>query len=227
MRTAALLLVVLLASASDAPLAYRFEQVKGKVVITSGQQERRATVGATAFGGEKVRTGLFGRAQLAVPTHACRFELFPLTRVVLASDQPGVLVELQKGKLWAAFDAILGNQERLVVTPGATLAVRGTAYGVEVSGDGETVLAVFEGTVEVRSSLPDVPPLLVPAGHICGFSAKRRPFSRPMPGGMSPESWRHSGAMGGMAPRGMGEPGEGGMGGTTHRPPSGMGPRRH
>ncbi len=100
MRHLAVLALVFAAAQGDAPLAYRFEQVKGKVVVSSGHEERRATVGAAAFGGERVRTGLFGRAVLAVPTQACRFELFPLTRVVLASDQPGVLLELQKGKLW-------------------------------------------------------------------------------------------------------------------------------
>ncbi|MGC8917275.1 MAG: FecR domain-containing protein [Thermoanaerobaculum sp.] len=227
MRNLAGLALVLAAAQGDAPLEYRFEQVKGKVVVTSGQQERRATTGAAAFGGDKVRTGLFGHALLSVPTHGCRFELFPLTRAVLTSDQPGVLLELQKGKLWAVFDALVGNQERLVATPGATLAVRGTAYGVEVKSQGETFLAVFEGTVEVRSHLPEVPPVLVPAGHMCSFSPTQRPFSRPMPHGMSPETWRQRGAMGGMVPRDMDGHGEGGMGGTTRRPPSGMGPHRH
>lgn len=225
MRTLAFLALALLAVGTEAPLEYRFEQVKGKVVVQSGQHERRAAAGAVAFGGEAVRTGVLGRATLAVPAQACRFELFPLTRAVLASNRAGVLLELERGKLWAVFDALLGNQERLVMTPGAVLAVRGTAYGVEARG-GETVLAVFEGTVEVRSSLPDVPPLLVPAGYFCRFSPARPPLSRPLPPGMSPDMWRRRG-LGGMSPQDAGGPGERSMGGTTRRPPSGMGPHRH
>lgn len=224
MRTLAVVTTVLLA-ASGAPLEYRFEKVQGKVVVETGRRERRATEGAPAFGGERVTTGLLGRAVLSVPGQASRFELFPLTRAVLGSHQPGILLELQKGKLWAVFDAIVGNQERLVATPGAVLAVRGTAYGVEVSGDGETELAVFEGTVEVRSTLPEVPPLLVPAGQVCAFSPKRAPVSRPMPREVTPESWRHGRLQPPGGARDEGTPG-GVPGGASRRPSPGAGPRR-
>ncbi|KDA54559.1 hypothetical protein EG19_10355 [Thermoanaerobaculum aquaticum] len=227
MKYAGVLCLLLLAEPSAGPLEYRFAEVKSKVIITHGQTERRAQVGTVALAGDRVRTGWFGRAVIEVPTRGSRFELFPLTQAVLAGEQPGVLIELKRGRLWAVFEAITGQEERLVATPGAILAVRGTAYGLEVDRSANVELAVFEGTVEVRSSLPEVPPLLVPAGHFCTFSPARQPFSRPMPQGMSPEMWRHGGGMGGMRPGDMGGRGAGGMGDSTRRPPSGMGPHRH
>lgn len=228
MKYAGVLCLLLLAEPSAAPLEYRFAEVKSKVLITHGQTERRAQVGTVALAGDRVRTGWFGRAVIEVPTHGSRFELFPLTQAVLAGEQPGVLIELKRGKLWAVFEALTGNEERLVATPGAILAVRGTSYGVAVDRYGDAMLAVFEGTVEVRSRLADVAPLLVPAGSGCTFSPRIPPRPMTLPQGYNEHSWRRGTGMEGMAPRGeMGGRGAEGMGGTTRRPPSGMGPHRH
>ena len=219
------LMVVALPLLGQEPVEYRFESVRSKVTVATAAAETRASAGSVAHGGDRVRTGWFGYALLGAPRFGARFEVFGGSDVRLASETPGVLLSLERGRLRAIFDKITGEEPRMVKTPGALLAVRGTRYGIEVGRDGAASLVVFEGTVEVLSPLrPD--PLLVRAGQSCRFSATMRPESMPMPRGMTEEMWqRHGAGMGGgSAPR------DGGMDGThggTRRPPSGSGHHGH
>ena len=108
--------------------------------------------------------GWLGQLRLGESRREGRLEIVSLLRDG-DGGEPGVLLTLQKGRLVAIFEALTGAapEERLVAAPGALLAVRGTRYGVETTSDGESVVAVFEGTVEVRSSLPGVAPIAVHA----------------------------------------------------------------
>lgn len=233
MRAATLALALLLLGAGgvEAPLVYRFEAVKSKVVVTRGEAERRAAAGDEAQGGDAVRTGWRGRATVAVPERAARFEIFPSTRARLAGTEPGVLIELEKGRLGAIFDTFMGHMERLVATPGAVLAVRGTRYGVEVDRKGEAVLAVFEGTVEVRSRVRAEHAVQVRAGQMCTFSPRRGPVTAPLPPGVNQQTWEQRGTRfdgtgtsqgpGGMQGPGTGGPGGGPGGSSPPRPPGG------
>jgi len=194
-------------------LAYRFEEVKSKVVRSPGGDESRdvrVAAGDPAEAGDVVKTGLFGRTVLAVPDRAARFEVFSSSRVQLAGGEPGVLLVLEKGRLKAAFDAFTGASEaRRVAAPGALLAVRGTRYGLEVAG-GESVLAVFEGTVEVFPS-DGTPSLRVERDEYCVFGPKTPPRKDQMgKAGMSEKSWGSRGS--GMTEGKPGKPAEGSQG---------------
>lgn len=216
------MLAVLAVGDAPGPLQYRIESVTSKVVVVHGQVERRAASGEDAVAGDTIRTGWFGRALVAAPAAAARFEVFSRTEAVLGGPEPGVLITVHKGVLKAAFDALLGTEDRLVSTPGALLAVRGTRYGVDVAADGTATLAVFEGTVEVQSRIAGTPPLLVPAGEQCAFSPHVAPRREAMPRGWSEQGWRGAsspqsrpdGAGGGsppqQSPRGPGTRGGGG-----------------
>ncbi|MBK6407527.1 MAG: FecR domain-containing protein [Holophagales bacterium] len=219
-RTSTLLFTLLAATGlglAEAPsgerLAYRFDEVKSKVVRSPGGDEERGirvSAGDPAEAGDVVKTGFFGRTVLAVPDRAARFEVFSSTRVRLAGGEPGVLLVLEKGRLKAAFDAFTGASEaRRVAAPGALLAVRGTRYGLEVVG-GETVLAVFEGTVEVFPS--DGSPIVrVERDQYCVFGPKTPPRKEQMgKAGMSEKSWGSRGS--GMTDGRQGTPGEGSQG---------------
>lgn len=218
---------------AEDPIDYRFDRVRSKVTLETQANAVRASEGTVAHGGDRVRTGWNGYALLAAPRYAANFELFASSDVRLASDTPGVLVSLERGRLKAIFDKITGDEPRMVQTPGALLAVRGTRYGVEVGSHGETSLFVFEGIVEVRSAL-DSQPLLVNAGERCHYSTTRRPEARPMPRGVNEEMWQRHGssAGGGMSgdvkdsamPR---EGGGEGMGGSRTRPAPGSGHHGH
>lgn len=225
----ALLLLMTEPAAAPAPLEYRFEAVRSKVVVTHDQVETRAAAGTTALAGDAVRTGLFGKTTLAVPSRSSRFEIFSSTRVMLAGPDPGVLIVLEKGRLKAIFDKLTGDVQRLVATPGALLAVRGTRYGIEVAADGSASLAVFEGVVEVLPRAGGMVPVRVGAGELCLFGPRMAPHPMPMPRGMTEHGWTSHGAMMGGPEAGFG--GMHGPGGSPmprpQTPPAGMGGMRH
>jgi hypothetical protein len=180
---------------------YRFDEVKRTVMLTTAKQETQAAAGTKAQSGDKVRTGWFSYALIASKEHGAKFEIFSSTDVELAGNEPGVLLSLNRGTIHAMFDKIVGSEPRVVKTPGALLAVRGTQYSVEVDDKGQTTLGVFEGTVEVRSTLKKEP-TLVHAGEAVIFSRIAPPMAMPMPRNMagaprdmrgSPESSEHHG----------------------------------
>lgn len=202
---AALVAGVLVASEPN-PLTYRFDEVKSKVLRSSGGDEKneaRVAAGDLAGPGDLVRTGAWARAVISVPERKARFEISSSTRALLAAGEPGVLLSLEKGRVKAFFEALTDGSGggRLVAAPGALLAVRGTRYGLEVDGDGRSLLVVFEGTVEVLSTLPGAAPVSIHAGEACTFGARTAPRSTPMRSmGMSEGSWGMRGGASGMSP---------------------------
>ncbi len=222
---------------APAPFTYRFDEVKSRVYrYPRGDEtnELRVQAKQTADAGDVVRTNWLGRAVVAVPERASRFEISSGTRVRLASIEPGVLLVLEQGKVKAFFDALTGGEavERRVATPGALLAVRGTRYGVDVDGGGQTSLAVFEGTVEVISANPATKPFLVTRDQFCTFKPGTAPRIVPMGSmGMTERSWQNHSSMGSMS-QGRGSEGTGTMpgsngaaGGSMHGSTP-MGPKR-
>ncbi|MCG3193529.1 MAG: hypothetical protein DIJKHBIC_02782 [Thermoanaerobaculia bacterium] len=238
------LLVILAAATGSAalagdpePLTYRFDEVKSKVMRAPGgdeKKEARVEAGETAAGGDHVRTGFWAKAVLSVPERSSRFEISSSTRVRLQGDEPGVLLVLEKGKLKAIFDALTGGAtvERKVAAPGAMLAVRGTRYGLEVGDDGETLLAVFEGTVEVLPTSPGLGPARVKADEFCFFGPRMAPRPQPMrERGMTEKSWgrREAGPPPGPdgrsgGPNQQGGPNQPGGGPSSRGTGPGMGP---
>ncbi len=204
---AAVLTAALLAASGEAPLEYRFAEVKSTVNLRHGDLDRRAAAGDVGVAGDEVRTGWRGRAVVEVAALAARFEILPSTRARLGGPQPGVLLVLERGRLKAVLDALTGSHDRLVATPGALLAVRGTRYGVEVAADGSATVAVFEGTVEVRPTTAGFPVTAVAAGELCRFGPHTPPQRAPLPRGVGEESWRGGlGDAGGGAGTRVGEP---------------------
>lgn len=216
------------ALASDpAPLTYRFDEVKSKVLRSPGGDEKseiRVAVGDTAAPGDQVQTGFWARAVVTVSERKARFELSSSSRVRLAGGEPGLLLSVEKGRLKAFFEKLTDatSEERRVAAPGAILAVRGTRYGLEVDGSGQAMLAVFEGTVEVIPTLPGVARVQVHAEEFCTFGPKASPHTGAMKSmGMSEGTWgMHNmgtgmtpgpdGKMPGMAPGGQMSPKSGG-----------------
>ena len=161
------------------PIAYRFDDVKRSVVLKTPKEEIQAAKGSRAQSGDRVHTGFFSYALIASEPHKAKFEIFSATDVQLAGGAPGVILSLERGRIHAIFDKILGTEPRLVQTPGALLAVRGTQYNVEVDRAGKTMLDVFEGTVEIRSPFRHEP-FLVHAGESSSFTRREPPPDHPM-----------------------------------------------
>ena len=174
------------------PLTYEVTAVKHKLFLEDHGGERTLQQGDHATSGDALRTGWRATAELAVPARAAFFHLGSSSRFRLAHGRPGVLLEIERGRLRAVFGPEKPGdgtaQERLVTTPSAVLSVRGTQYGVEVAKNGETSLVVFEGVVEVTESNGIGGPVLVRAGETCRVRSGKPP-SAPQHHQMSPQAW--------------------------------------
>jgi len=212
MKMPTTLLALALAAISAAPgaeepeiLAYDVIAVHRKLLLATSDGERQLIVGDRAHSGDALRTGSRSSAELAVPTRGALFSVGSKTTFRLAHDRPGVLLELDRGRVRAVFEpAPQGDErERLVTTPSAVLAVRGTEYGVEVEKDGDTSLVVFEGTVEVRDATGVGEAVMVHAGESTRIR-RGHAAAAPRPHGVSRSDWDHG--------RGMNTPSTGSMG---------------
>ncbi len=181
-----------LASVTEAPLSidYAVVSLKRKLLLETADGEQELQVGAVVRSGDSLRTGSRSRAELEVAEHAARFVVASKTRFRLAHDRPGVLLEIERGSLRAIFGALPegDTRERLVTTPSAVLAVRGTDYGVEVEKDGDTSIAVFEGTVEVWEISGVGERTLIHAGQGSRVRRGKAPSS-PKPHQLSSRDW--------------------------------------
>lgn len=189
--TAAVLVAVAVAATdTGGGLRYEVVAVSGKLLRVEPAPEVRLEPGAVASPGEVLRTGWRSSAELEVPERGARFSLRPRTTVRLAADSPGVLLEVERGMLRAVFAAAAGEEaaERVVTTPSAVLAVRGTEYGVEVSSGGDTTVVVFEGVVEVRDLARQGPPVSVAAGQVSTVRRGKLP-GPPKAHRLSPRDW--------------------------------------
>jgi hypothetical protein len=164
---------------TPAPVGYRFDDVKRTVTLKTAKRESPAAKGARAQSGDRVHTGWFSYALIAAEPQRAKFEIFSSTDVLLAGGTPGVILSVERGRIHAMFDKITGSEPRIVQTPGALLAVRGTQYNVEVDAAGKTIVDVFEGTVEIRSPLR-AEPFLVHAGETSIFTRRDPPPDHPM-----------------------------------------------
>ena len=188
-------------------LTYDVVAVKRKLLLATGNGERLLDVGDRAHSGDALRTGSRSSTELAVPARGARFYVESKTTFRLAHGRPGVLLELERGRLRGVFEPAAegDNRERLVTTPSAVLAVRGTEYGVEVEKDGDTVVVVFEGTVEVRDATGIGEAVSVRAGESTRIR-RGRAAAAPQPHGISRGDWERG--------RGMNSPSTGSMGST-------------
>ena len=118
----------------------------------------------------------------------------------------------------AFFDRFTGAaEERRVAAPGALLVVRGTRYGVELGTNGQSTLAVFEGTVEVVPTAPGARGLLVGPGEYGVFGPKTSPRKGAMAPGADEKSWRSRGsaALEGSAGMPQGQGAQAPLGGSS------------
>lgn len=180
----------------DAGPSYRIEAIDGRLSRRDPPPVERLSAGNQLEAGSVVRTGWWSSARLSVPTADTTFELGARTTVRLASNRPGLLLMVEKGRVRGAFGP-RSNGERLVETPSALLAVRGTEYGVAVDGSGATRVVVFEGEVDVADAAGAYPPVRVRAGEHTRIVQGRSPTA-PGPHGMGPGDWDR-----GRMPHGM------------------------
>lgn len=199
--------------------AYQLTAVERKLVREEPAPETELESGSPVHAGDLLHTGSRSSADILCPEAAARFRIGPKTTARLASEVPGVLLELEEGRLHALLDRMEGRSvDRIVTTPSAVLAVRGTEYGVEVDRKATTMVVVFSGEVEVADSGRVGAPVRVARGQYTEIRAGEAPLP-PIPHQMRPDHWDQGhrpdqpGSMGGSGfdDRGFGS-GSGGMG---------------
>ena len=180
--------VMAVASQEPETLTYDVAAVDGKLFLESENESRRLKPGDQAISGDHLRTARSSSATLGVRSHAAVFRLGPKTSCTLAHDRPGLLLRVERGRLRAVFGTLSGAGPRLVTTPSAVLAVRGTEYGLRVKKNGVTRIVVFEGVVEVTDSAGLRPPIRVAAGQQTRVKPGK-PVEPPVPHQLSPSDW--------------------------------------
>ena len=189
-------------------ITYDVVTVKGKLFLEVEPEPEKLSAGDHAVSGDRLRTGSSSSATLGVPTHTAVFRIDPKTTCSLAHDRPGVLLHIEKGRVRAIFGEYAGDDPRLVTTPSAVLAVRGTDYGVRVKKNGETRVVVFEGVVEMIDPTGKHPPTRIQAGQQTRVRSGR-PVEAPSPHRLTPMDWD----------LGRNTPGDPGFGGDPGRNP--------
>jgi hypothetical protein len=188
----ALLAASIPAIATDDPVAvsitYEVVAVDGKLLLEVEPEPRRLNPGDRPVSGDRLRTGSSSAATLGVLSHTVVFRLDAKTSCTLAHDRPGVLLHVERGRLRAMFGSYTGTDPRLVTTPSAVLAVRGTDYGVKVGKKGRTDIVVFEGVVEATDPAGAWPPVRIEAGERTRFRYDRPPET-PSSHRLTPHDW--------------------------------------
>lgn len=177
MKTFMASLLLLTAVTASAQIDYQFDDVRRKVAVNNASIAK----GQHAKSGDEVTTGWFSYALIASSASRAKFEIFSGTNVRLADGSAGVILSVERGRIRAAFDKITGSEPRVVKTPGALLAVRGTKFDVEVDGSGNTIVDVFEGLVEVQAPQFARPMFVRPGEQTTYGSRGEKPSVHPMP----------------------------------------------
>ncbi len=169
-------------------ITYEVVAVDGTLFLELETEPRRLNPGDRPVSGDRLRTGSSSAATLGVPSYTTVFRLDSKTTCTLAHDRPGVLLHVERGRLRAIFGTFTGTDPRIVTTPSAVLAVRGTDYGLKVKKNGDTRLVVFDGVVEVVDPTGTKSPVRVEAGQQTRIRPGR-PAEAPEPHRLTPNDW--------------------------------------
>jgi len=127
----------------------------GRVTAISGVTNVRP--GQLVSAGKRLTTGRNGQIVL-VFANGHRLRIGPNTNMVLVTHQPQqkrTLLAVNQGRVWNQVKPKSGNQV-VVRTRHSTATVMGTSYDILVS-DAETQTTVFQGSVGVKRSEPELP----------------------------------------------------------------------
>ena len=127
--------------------------VKNEVTVEAGNESRKIEKGSKVFQDEIVVTNASSSAEIELLDNT-KLAVGPSARVVLdkfvydASAARSISVDMVRG----AFRFITGSSPKTaykINIPAATIGVRGTVFDVFVADDGEIVILLHEGSVDV------------------------------------------------------------------------------
>ncbi len=132
----------------------------GDVRVGPAGSEAPADIGMVVDLGDSIRVGPDSLAEVQLGALATILldsqTTVTLRELALAGDPQSVRVGLQQGNVLSRV-AELGSRDRYAIhTRTAVGGVRGTEFLVSVAADGETTVAVSEGSVAVRETIPEL-----------------------------------------------------------------------
>lgn len=152
----------------SADVAAKVVSLTGQVNVLHDSEPWALNVGDTVQAKQVIITGEDGNALFCV-SDGSTFEVFPNSEVVFRDNPPNWrdMLDVLVGRIRVQIQRLGGPNPNRVQTPTATISVRGTIFDVSVDEEERTtVVAVEEGTVEVRHRLiPSSNPKLVNAGE--------------------------------------------------------------
>ncbi len=169
---AATAVVSLVPASAQAPAATILVQV-GQVSLLKDGNQVALMVGQGILANQVVVTGEGAYAKFRVEADGSSFEVFEKSQVTF-HDKGGSFKDLLNvwiGHVKVYIQHLYGPNPTSVTSPTAVISVRGTVFDVMVENeDGDTMVSVDEGAVQVRHRLlPGVEPLLKPGDSITVF----------------------------------------------------------
>lgn len=148
--------------------AAKVVSLTGQVNVLHDSEPWALNVGDTVQAKQVIISGVDGHALFCV-SDGSTFEVFPNSEVVFRDNPPNWrdMLDVLVGRIRVQIQKLGGPNPNRVQTPTATISVRGTIFDVSVDDEERTtVVAVEEGTVEVRHRLiPSSNTKLVNAGE--------------------------------------------------------------
>lgn len=169
---AATAVVSLVPASAQTPAATILVQV-GQVSLLKDGNQVALMVGQGILANQVVVTGEGAYAKFRVEADGSSFEVFEKSQVTF-HDKGGSFKDLLNvwiGHVKVYIQHLYGPNPTSVTSPTAVISVRGTVFDVVVENeDGDTMVSVDEGAVQVRHRLlPGVEPLLKPGDSITVF----------------------------------------------------------
>lgn len=211
--------ILALPAMAQNPVAGQISAVKGKVSLIRGQNapvllHRRDKVQA----GDSILTDAKSSATMRLPDGST-IRIFPNSRVELRSElgKWREFLQVLLGNVRVQIEKISGRPNpKVITTPTAIVAVRGTIFAVSVAQNGDTQVGVQKGLVAVASQLHPEQEVLVKSGQEVWLRngkeiSQPQRMQRPMPGlkgsGSSGIGMRGPGGGGTNRPTGRGRRG--------------------
>jgi len=179
MRTAGILVITAATVVCGGPLGAQDSSARvtyqvGQVSLMNSGLPQILSVGSIVRAQQMIVTGPDGFAKLEVLSDKSTFEVYPNSKVIFR-ENPGsweqlLNVWLGRVKVFIQHAPGVPNPNN-VTSPTAIISVRGTVFDVVVENDdGDTLVSVDEGAVQVRHRLiPGNEPLLKPGDSITVF----------------------------------------------------------
>ena len=156
--TAALLCAAPAARAEEAPPAAQpfmtvtYLSGEARVTLSGTPAPQDLHAGAQLREGDLVQTGERSRLEILLATGSI-VRLGPRSRLELRTapiETRSFSARLLFGNLWAKVNKLVARQRFEIETQNAVAGVRGTEFRIAAASSGESLLRVYEGTVEMR-----------------------------------------------------------------------------